>query len=61
MPEVDRSVVVTGCGAGIGRAIFERLAQDGWAVAGVELSAAQVRRRPDDAVRRGPAGDRHRG
>ena len=42
MPEMDRSVVVTGCGAGIGRAIFERLAQDGWAVAGVELSAAQV-------------------
>ena len=24
MPEVDRSVVVTGCGAGIGRAIFEQ-------------------------------------
>lgn len=33
-----KSVVVTGCGAGIGRAIFERLARDGWAVAGIELS-----------------------
>lgn len=32
------SVVVTGCGAGIGAAIFERLARDGWAVTGVELS-----------------------
>lgn len=31
--------MVTGCGAGIGRAIFERLARDGWAVAGVEVSS----------------------
>lgn len=35
-----RSVVVTGAGAGIGRAILERLGADGWAVVGVELSAA---------------------
>lgn len=38
MRESLKSVVVTGCGAGIGGAIFERLARDGWAVAGVELS-----------------------
>lgn len=38
MSESLKSVVVTGCGAGIGKAIFERLARDGWAVAGVELS-----------------------
>lgn len=38
---IDRpmSVVVTGCGAGIGRAIFERLARDGWLVAGVEQTS----------------------
>lgn len=30
------SVVVTGCGTGIGRAIFDRLLQDGWAVVGLE-------------------------
>lgn len=34
-----KSVVVTGCGTGIGGAIFERQARDGWAVAGLELSA----------------------
>jgi NAD(P)-dependent dehydrogenase (short-subunit alcohol dehydrogenase family) len=31
------SVVVTGCGSGIGRAIFERLVADDWAVVGIEL------------------------
>ena len=35
-----RSVVVTGAGAGIGRAILERLATDGWSVVGVELTPA---------------------
>jgi NAD(P)-dependent dehydrogenase (short-subunit alcohol dehydrogenase family) len=37
-----RSVVVTGCGSGIGRAIIARLASDGWRTVGVEI-------RPDDA------------
>lgn len=30
------SVVVTGCGSGLGRAIFEQLITDGWAVVGLE-------------------------
>jgi NAD(P)-dependent dehydrogenase (short-subunit alcohol dehydrogenase family) len=42
------SAVVTGVGAGIGRAIFERLLADGWSVVGVELDpslAEQARQR----------------
>jgi NAD(P)-dependent dehydrogenase (short-subunit alcohol dehydrogenase family) len=39
-----KSVVVTGCGGGIGGAIFERLARDGWAVAGVEASPVMAER-----------------
>ena len=35
-----KSVVVTGCGEGIGRAIFERLLADDWVVVGLELHAA---------------------
>ncbi|HST40358.1 MAG TPA: SDR family oxidoreductase [Conexibacter sp.] len=34
-----RSVVVTGAGAGIGRAIAERLVADGWAVVAIERDA----------------------
>ena len=37
------SVVVTGCGTGLGRAIFERLITDGWAVVGLELDARERR------------------
>ena len=37
MNQNPKSAVVTGCGAGIGRAIFERLHADGWFVAGVEI------------------------
>ena len=37
---MSRSIVVTGCGQGIGRAILERLAGDGVAVLGVERDEA---------------------
>lgn len=37
-----QSVVVTGCGTGLGRAIFERLIADGWAVVGLELDEARA-------------------
>ena len=40
MTDRMKSVVVTGAGTGIGGAIFERQARDGWAVAGLELSTA---------------------
>lgn len=33
---MSSSVVVTGCGSGLGRAIFERLIKDGWAAVGLE-------------------------
>jgi NAD(P)-dependent dehydrogenase (short-subunit alcohol dehydrogenase family) len=35
-----RSVVVTGSGQGLGRAILERLARDGWAAVGIEIDPA---------------------
>ena len=50
------SAVVTGCGAGIGRAIFERLLRDGWLVVGVELDqghADDARSMLDDEGARG--------
>ncbi len=34
-----KSVVVTGCGTGIGRAIFTRLLNDGWKVVGIDFQA----------------------
>ncbi len=39
---MSSSVVVTGCGTGLGRAIFERLIQDGWVVVGLELDAGRA-------------------
>lgn len=35
-----RSVVVTGCGIGLGRAILEWLAEEGWATVGIEIDPA---------------------
>lgn len=39
---MERSVVITGCGTGLGRAILERLAADGWAVVGIEWDAERA-------------------
>ena len=51
---MERSVVVTGCGTGIGRAIFDRLLDDGWAVVGLEMQEGLA----DTArVRAGAQGD----
>ncbi len=36
-PTPTRSVVVTGSGQGLGRAILERLSNDGWATVGIEI------------------------
>jgi NAD(P)-dependent dehydrogenase (short-subunit alcohol dehydrogenase family) len=36
---MEKSVVVTGCGTVIGRAIFDRLIQSGWRVVGVDVNA----------------------
>ncbi len=46
---MSRSVVVTGCGTGLGRAILERLTADGWATVGIEWDvtrAAEARAAP---------------
>lgn len=36
---MTQSVVITGCGTGLGRAILERLVADGWAAVGIEWDA----------------------
>ncbi len=40
MTTAARSVVVTGSGQGLGRAILERLSDDGWATVGIEIDPA---------------------
>ena len=42
MSIAPRSVVVTGCGSGIGRAIILRLAADGWRTVGIEIKPADA-------------------
>jgi glucose 1-dehydrogenase len=39
---MTQSVVVTGCGTGLGRAIFERLIDDGWAAVGLEIDETRA-------------------
>ncbi len=56
---MTQSVVVTGSGAGLGRAIAHRLAQDGWIVVGIELTADENAPDPDcRAVVQGDVSDR---
>jgi glucose 1-dehydrogenase len=63
MSLAPRSVVVTGCGSGIGRAIILRLAADGWRTVGVEIrsadaSSAQAELGAGHTVIEGDAADR---
>lgn len=39
---MEKSVVVTGCGSGIGRAIIERLASDGYRTVGLEVDKGKA-------------------
>lgn len=48
-----KSVVVTGCGTGIGRAIFDRLLDDGWYVVGIDMQADLVEAARQHAGERG--------
>lgn len=47
------SVVVTGCGTGIGRAIFDRLVADGTPTVGIELDPGAARETAEQAGQRG--------
>lgn len=42
MSDSTRSAVITGSGQGLGRAILERLSDDGWATIGLELDATSA-------------------
>jgi glucose 1-dehydrogenase len=50
---MNKSVVVTGAGTGIGRAIFDRLIADGWYVVGLDVNEDLARQASDDAGTRG--------
>ena len=49
----NKSVVVTGAGTGIGRAIFDRLLADGWYVVGVDFNKELAEKAIKDAGTRG--------
>jgi glucose 1-dehydrogenase len=50
---MTKSVVVTGAGTGIGRAIFDRLLQDGWYVVGIDMQENLVEETRHHAGARG--------
>lgn len=50
---MDRSVVVTGAGQGIGRACFDHLLDDGWFVVGIELDEELAAQAEAEAADRG--------
>jgi NAD(P)-dependent dehydrogenase (short-subunit alcohol dehydrogenase family) len=50
---MPKSVVVTGAGTGIGRAIFDRLLADGWFVVGVDMNKELADKARADAGDRG--------
>ncbi len=50
---MGKSVVVTGAGTGIGRAIFDRLLADGWSVVGLDMNADHAANAMEAAGARG--------
>ena len=50
---MSKSVVVTGAGTGIGRAIFDRLLTDGWFVVGLDMNKDLAKQAADAAGTRG--------
>lgn len=54
MDSDERSVVVTGCGSGIGRAVLESLHASGWSVVGVEIDPDHAQSARDSRQGAGP-------
>ncbi len=50
---MSKSVVITGAGTGIGRAIFDRLLADGWFVVGLDINTELAKQAADAAGERG--------
>ncbi len=50
---MSKSVVITGAGTGIGRAIFDRLLADGWFVVGLDMNKDLAKQAADAAGERG--------